>query len=304
MLRTKFSNVPKQIIAELRTALQEANAKMAARDTSHIRREAELQASVEKSNLHVRELTRSLKELQDRYEKRGQDNAVLREERNALTAAATASEKKREANAAEIAYLKQSHAKLADDLTRAQMMLMGSTLPGVADLERANSEIRRLRLENEGCARKIASMERDFGFMREQYQAASNAAAESALENRTLQSDAELLRAKASENVVRLHEINRQNENDALAAHISRLQATLADREELVRRKEEEIKQYQRGRGMGTRGSSVLPGGSPRGSRGASPVGGEPMLKMGSKGLGSNLRFGARLGTTRGEDDA
>lgn len=248
----------------------------------------------------------SLSKLQERYEGRGQEIALLKQERDALNAAATASERKREASAAEVAYLKDSHSKVATDLNNTRMQLLGSSLPGVAELERALAEIRRLQGEIQGYEKKISSVSTELDFFRTQYQNVSSVAGESAEELRTLQSEVELLRTKASDNMLELHKLNHKTENDALAAHISRLQATLAHCEEQLRKKEEEIKQFQRGRGMGTRGSSVLPGGSPRasGSRGASPVGGETMLRMGStKSLGSGLRFGARLGTGRGEEE-
>lgn len=86
--------------------------------------------------------------------------------------------------------------------------------------------------------------------------------------------------------------IAQRNENAAIRNQNAVLEASLKDREEMLRRKEEEIRELRRGRGMGTRGTSVKPGGSPRGSRGVSPVAVEPMLRTGSKGLGSTLRYG------------
>ena len=261
-----------------------------------------MQGQIKKNFGYLREHVAALTGLQDRYEKQGRTLNSVCQERDALTAAATASERKREANAAEIASLKELHARLESDLKQARDMLSGSTAPGVADLERANAEVRRLQVENTGYEKKIASLKKDFDFTRSAYQTASTSAAESATEINNLQNEIAILRNKASTNAIELAERNKRTENDAMARHISRLESTLADREELLRRKEEELKELKRGRGMGTRGSSVLPG-SPRGSRGASPVGGEAMLKIGSKGLGSNLRFGARAAPVRGEED-
>ena len=202
----------------------------------------------------------------------------------------------------EIASLKETMAKLETDLKQAREMLSGSTIPGIADFEKANAEIRRLQTENTGYERKLASTRKDFDFTRSAYQTASSSAAESAIEINNLQSELAELRSKASTNILELAERNKKDDRETMVHHISRLESTLADREEVLRRKEEELKELKRGRGMGTRGSSVLPG-SPRGSRGASPVGGEAMLKIGSKGLGSNLRFGARAAPMRGEEE-
>ncbi|KAL8827680.1 MAG: hypothetical protein Q9191_003040 [Dirinaria sp. TL-2023a] len=291
------------MIAELRSALREAKAENSSLKTTHSQRENELQARVKKTFAHLREQVAALTGLQDRYENQARNLDAVGRERDALTAAATVSERKREANVAEIASLKEVNAKLESDLKQARDMLSGSTAPGVADLERASAEARRLQMENAGFEKKIASMKREFDFTRSAYQTASTSAAESATEINNLQNEIAILRSRASTNAIELAERNKRNENDTLARHISRLEATLTDREELLRRKEEELKELKRGRGMGTRGSSVLPG-SPRGSRGASPVGGEAMLRVGSKGLGSNLRFGARAAPVRGEESS
>ena len=242
--------------------------------------------------------------MQDRYEKRTHILSSLRQERDALSAAATVSERKREANAAEIVSLKETRTDLEANLKQARDMLLGSTTSGVADFERMSAEIRRLQVENAGYEKKIASMKTDFDFIRTAYQNASNSAADSALQIATLENEMAVLRTRASSVAVDLAERNKRNENDALRSQTTRLEAMLAEREELLRRKEEEIKELRRGRGMGTRGSSVLPGGSPRGSRGASPVAAETMLRVGSKGLGSSLRYGTKGPGIRAEDDA
>ena len=102
-----------------------------------------------------------------------------------------------------------------------------------------------------------------------------------------------MLQSRASTSAADLAAITQRNENSAIRNQIVGLEATVKDREELLRRKDEELRELRRGRGMGTRGTSAKPGGSPRGSRGVSPVAGEPMLRGGSnKGLGSALRFG------------
>lgn len=146
-------------------------------------------------------------------------------------------------------------------------------------------------------------MRTDFDFTRTAYQNASSSAADSALQITTLEHEMADLRTKAFSNAIDLAEKNKSTENNALLKHTAHLEVILAEREDVLRRKEEEIRELRRGRGIGTRGSSVLPGGSPRGSRGASPVG-EAMLRVGSKGLGSSLRYGTKGSGVRGEDDA
>ncbi len=272
--------------------------------TTHTQRESALQASITTTKHRLQEHIDALSALQDRFEQRTHTLTSLRQERDALTAAATASERKREANAAEILSLKGSLSALEVSLKQARDSLLASSIPGVAESERTSAEIRRLQALNADYEKRIASMRTDFDFTRTAYQNASSLAADSALQIRTLESELADLRTKASSNAIDLAEKNKNTENKALLKQTARLEAILAEREDVLRRKEEEIRELRRGRGIGTRGSSVLPGGSPRGSRGASPVAGEAMLRVGSKGLGSSLRYGTKGSGVRGEDDA
>lgn len=272
--------------------------------STHAQQENSLQARAIAADRQLQEHYNALSALQQRYEQRTHTISSLRQEKEALTAAVAASERKRETNVAEIAALKERNANLDSDLRISREMLQASTTPGLAEFERANGEIRRLQAENANFEKKLAAMKTDFDFTRTAYQTASSAAVESANQVTMLETEMAALRTKASSTVVEIAEINQRTENDALRNETIRLEATLAEREEILRRKEEEIKELRRGRGIGTRGSSVLPGGSPRGSRGASPVAGEPMLRVGSKGLGSSLRYGTKGPGIRLEDEA
>ena len=64
--------------------------------------------------------------------------------------------------------------------------------------------------------------------------------------------------------LIELAEINQRIENEALRNETIMLEATLAKRKKVLKRRGR--------RGIETRGSSVLSDGGPRGSRGASPV--------------------------------
>lgn len=270
--------------------------------TSHTQREIASQANITTLQHRLQEHIDALSALQNRFEQRTQTLTSLHQERDALTAAVTASERKREASAAEVLALKNSISALEADLKQARNSLLTSVAPGVAESERTNAEVRKLQALNAEYEKRIASMRTDFDFTRTAYQNASSAAADSALQIKTLENELAGLRTKASSNAIDLAEKNKSTENNALRKQLARLEAMAAEREDVLRRKEEEIRELRRGRGIGTRGSSVLPGGSPRGSRGASPVG-EAMLRVGSKGLGSSLRYGTKGPGMRGEED-
>ena len=231
----------------------------------------------------------SLNGLVERFEERTRTLSTVRGEKAALEAAATASERKREAYMNEIAKLKEASKKMEKDLEDARTALLASPASVIAELETAKSEVRKLQAEKAAFEKKNQLAQNDTDWARKAYHDASNAAMDLKRQVVSLENENNLLQVKASSTAVELRTVNQNSENAVLRNQLSGLEATLKDREEMLRRKEEELRELRRGRGMGTRGTSVKPGGSPRGSRGVSPAG-EPMHRVGSKG--SSLRFG------------
>ena len=210
-----------------------------------------------------------------------------------METAATNAERRREALTNEIATVKESRRIVEQELQAARTALLASPNSAIAELERARIEVRQLQAEKALLERKIGYANNEAEVARKAYQEASSAAVDSASQISQLESENKVLQSRASTSAADLAAITQRNENSAIRNQIVGLEATVKDRAELLRRKDEELRELRRGRGMGTRGTSAKPGGSPRGSRGVSPVAGEPMLRGGSnKGLGSALRFG------------
>lgn len=210
-----------------------------------------------------------------------------------METAATNAERKREAQTKDIATAKESRRIVEQELQEARTALLASPVSAIAELERARAEVRQLQAEKALLERKIGYANNETEVTRKAYQEASSAAVDSASQISQLESENKVLQSRASTSAADLAAITQRNENVAIRNQIAGLEATLKDREEVLRRKDEELRELRRGRGMGTRGTSAKPGGSPRGSRGVSPVAGEPMHRGGSnKGLGSALRFG------------
>src|SRR5439155_6182418 len=105
---------------------------------------------------------------------------------------------------------------------------------------------------------------------------------EAASELLGMKTQLEALQLKSSGNAVRAAEISKQNEMAAHVARIAQLEAMVADREDVLRRKEEEIRRLVRNRGMETRSSSVPRSPRPGGSRAGSPVPGGFGIGVGS----------------------
>ena len=213
----------------------------------------------------------------------------LQKEKAALEGTAAASERKREASANELVTVKESRKVLEQELQATRTALLASPVSAIAELERANAQIRQLQGEKVVLERKVGYANSETEVARKAYQEASSSAVESAGQITQLENDNRVLQSKASTSAADLAAIVQRNENAVIRSQMAGLEATLKDREEMLRRKDEELRELKRGRGMGTRGTSAKPGGSR--SRGVSPVAGEPMHRGGSS-KGSALRFG------------
>lgn len=160
--------------------------------------------------------------------------------------------------------------------------------PGhVSELEIAREKARVAEKEKAALESRLANVEQDFSFVREQYRSGSTTALENSQRISELEAENAQLRLKASGEAARHAEITKGTECQRHRARVVELEAIVANREDLLRKKEEELK--IKGRGVTTRSNSVQPRSpriAPRGdvSRGSSPA-----------PRGSGLRFGERF---------
>ena len=189
---------------------------------------------------------------------------------------------------------KDKRKTLEQELQNARAALLASPVSAIVELETVKAERRQYQADKTALEKKLESAKSEVELVRKVYQDASNSAVESESRISLLEDENKILQTKASATAVDLAIISKRNENSVIRNLNSVLESKLKHTEDVLKRKEEEIRELRRGRGMGTRGTSVKPGGSPRGSRGVSPVAGESMLRTGSKGLGSGLRYGVQ----------
>ena len=293
----------RQSVSSLTSALQEARAENAYLRGNHAKHEAALKAShaerekglnndLARVQQQLEEYNSALSGLQERFEDRSRMIADLRREKTSLESTATVLERKREALTNENTALKEKCKSLEGDLRAARDALLASPTSAIVNLEKAEAQIRQHQTDKTALERKLEYAKNENELVRNTYQEASKSAMEFASRISILEAENKILQTKASATAIDLAAISQRNENAVLQNQNAGLEAKLTHTEDMLRRKEEEIRELRRGRGMGTRGTSVKPGGSPRGSRGVSPVAGEPMLRTGSKGLGSTLRYG------------
>lgn len=263
----------------------------------HATEKQELQAALSQSNSRCHELEKTLGALQHRYESRTNEFHKARQERDLLGASKTANEERVEKQKNVISKLKDERQELNRQLTEARDTLQNGG-GDAAELETLRAEIRRLTKENENLTHKAGFETSQYEYIKEQYQTASTAAAQSGTESRLLATENEALKRKVDGNMVRLHEITTQQTSARHTARIAELEIMLADREDFLRKKEEELREIRKNR-PSTRSTSTQPR-SPKwtSSRPTSPGvahNGNGNGNGGVPGRGSALRYSSEM---------
>ena len=216
-----------------------------------------LRTKIETLELQLSEHVSALDSLQERFQARSKEARLYLKERDEALATAKTADTRREDHLATIASLKQDRSRLEANLSETSKALEASTIPEIAALEKAHAEARAATAAQQKAEKRLESMKKDFEFTRQQYQTASTAAVESANEVTALKEENEKLQKQASGEIVKLRELNAKEADSADSDRIKLLEAMLEDREAILARKEDELKNIGRGRGLATRATSV-----------------------------------------------
>ncbi|KAI3087622.1 hypothetical protein CBS147353_540 [Aspergillus niger] len=260
---------------------------------SHAAELEKLQKALAGAQARLQERENVLEKLQHRYETRTKDFHKLRREHDRLTQAKTTSDQRVEKQKEELMKLKDERTQLRHELEEARASLKAGG-GSAAELESAREDIRRLTKDNASLERKAEYEARQAEYTREQYQTASTVAAQSGNELRQLRSENETLKRKVEGDATHLRELNAKNDEARHLARVLELEATLTSREDLLRRKEEELREIRKNR-PSTRSTSTQPR-SPKWTAGNSrPT--SPGINNGSSlaGRGSALRFSSEM---------
>ncbi|KAJ5099641.1 hypothetical protein N7532_006642 [Penicillium argentinense] len=265
---------------------------------THASEKEQLQAELSRVSSRAQTLEKALSELQHRYESRTKELHQVRQERDAVVGGKASLEQRVDRQKEDISKLKEERSQLRRDLDEARQELKsgGGTM---ADIEKAREENRQLIKEQAGLERKADYERNQAEYTREQYQNASTAAAQAGNELRQLRNENEELARKVEGNSARLRELNLKNDSEIHIRRIKELELTLVTREDLLRRKEEELREIRKNR-PSTRSTSTQPR-SPKitaGSRPTSPGVGNGNGNGNGNGLsgrGSALRFSSEM---------
>lgn len=216
-----------------------------------------LQKALADTQLRLKEKDTTLGSLQHRYESQTREFHKIRQERDRLAESKRISDQRIERQKEEITKLKDERTQLKHDLEAARDSLKvgGGSM---AELEAAREEIRRLTKDNAGLERKAEYEKNQAEYTREQYQTASKVAAQSGNEIRQLKQENETLRRKVAGEASRLKEINLKNDESHHLSRIAELEGLLESREQLLHRKETELREIRKNR-PSTRATSIQP---------------------------------------------
>ena len=234
---------------------------------SELATEREVRLKAEESLAYTKqrleEWTNSHADMLRRYEKRREEIRRFDRENKHLKAAAESNKTRSERTTEATTKLKEQVTQLKTELSTARDDLKkegGDT----AVLEQAREETRAAKEKVTSMERSLENTKRDFEFTRQQYQDASNRAAELATSNTELEEQVERLKVLASDEKRRLYQININNAQKRDQGAIEKLELEKRGMNVLIRKMEEEIKTSKKGRtGVQTRGSSAQPTGSP-----------------------------------------
>jgi hypothetical protein len=235
--------------------------------------EKDARARAEESrNVAVEKLAQSEKKLQEwqsdhagllrRYEKQRDHNRTLHKENKRLLSGTesmkTQAEKVRETNVK----VREENISLKKQLESARDDLKAEG-GDIAALEEARSEARMATQKTSALEKSLENTKRDFEFTRQQYQQASNSAADLGNQNTELEAQIETLKAKASGEQRRLKEMNAAERSNRDREEFEKLSQESRAMLIMMRKLDEENKTLKKTRGVQTRGSSAQPPGSP-----------------------------------------
>ncbi|KAI9892211.1 MAG: hypothetical protein M1814_001670 [Vezdaea aestivalis] len=204
----------------------------------------------------IRDYSEAISTLQARFEKLSVDYAKAAKVNDTMIATKAGSIQQIASVRNNLQKYKEENQRLQAELASARGAAIASTIPGVSELAAAREDARINASAREKFEKMHQNLKRDFDYTQTQYQAASIAAAEAANQVRSLEEENARLAKKGEANAVQLRELVMVQQTDDDGMRIRELEANLAECEDVIRRKDEEIKGLK-SRGLATRGTSV-----------------------------------------------
>ncbi|KAK1760813.1 citron Rho-interacting kinase [Echria macrotheca] len=153
-----------------------------------------------------------------------------------------------DANRSEIQSSKDRIKALEAELAEIKAYLAGSSNPDAAKLAQAEKALEEAQAKVQTLEKKIVSVQGDAEYCRVAYQDASSGAAELGKENLEQKEKIKELERRASENLLKIHEINAKQAEEATLRQMEDMRAMLENRERELDRTREELQKLKNGR--------------------------------------------------------
>jgi DNA repair exonuclease SbcCD ATPase subunit len=279
--KMRMTPQPKQDISETRISESTAVAstetqKHLAEDLSAMQEllkatEEQLKISTESSDQRIGALESDLSELQFRFEEQTAEKRNLLKEISESKVLLETAGRQRESRDATIDKLKEEIRIMRSELGEAHGQLQGSQIPEVAALEKLRQEKEQAETALKRAERDAATQASTMGYVREQLEEARSRAIELQEQNSDFESRFTILERQANGEISKARSLFLDDRSKNESAENLRLKQENRNLQQLLQRKEEELK--SRRTGMGTRAGSVPR--SPRvgpASRAGSPI--------------------------------
>ena len=201
------------------------------------------------------ELEKTVSELQYRYEDQSKEARLLKGKVEELETSLAMAQKQRESRDNTIVTLKDQITNLNKDLSGARSLLLNSEVPEIARLEHLRQE-RDIADERARKANKRADdHEQLIGYLQQQHTEAGERVLELNQQNEDFRTRLQKIEKTASGEITKAREMTLQSQTKMLFSENERLKRLVAERERLLLKKEEELK--QRRLPISTRAGSV-----------------------------------------------
>jgi chromosome segregation ATPase len=243
---------------DLEESLKTVEQKFLQMQKDHAAELSVLQTTLTEAQSLYRQTESALSTLQHRYESRTEELHKTRRERDQALETNTKSEQRFQRQRDEISKLKEERSTLIADLKDAREGLKSSGDESTAELESVREEIRTLKSSNASLEKTAQYEKSQSEYTRQQYQNASTAAAQSGMELRQLREENDELKRKVANEAYTLKELKLKKDDEKYLAHIEELKLTLASREKLLKKREEDLRDQMKNRPV-RRASSTTP---------------------------------------------
>jgi hypothetical protein len=247
--------------------------------------EQQLHDNTTSSDKRIQGLDVAIADLQFRFEEQTLEKRTVAKELTETKAALEHSRRQKEARDTTIDKLKEDVRDLKAQLSEVHLALGGSQIPEVAELERLREEKEQADNAKRRAEKAAESQESMMGYVRQQLDEARSRAIELVEQNREYETKIGILERQATGDISKARQMFLDDRAKNEASENIRLRQENRNLQQLLQRKEDELK--TRKVGMGTRAGSVPR--SPRvgpSSRGGSPI---PDRRIGA--LKSNMNL-------------